>query len=125
MCQVVRSKFGIKVEDIPQAEQALGIKPRQFERQVEEEWDYAFDMDDKGNIIGVSDCTEQSALEETLWPKLAPFIAPDSFIRIDDDDGNRYRWDFPGEGVATLSEQHDEGWVEVGRWSNGVGGWAG
>lgn len=55
---------------------------------------YRFDLDDDGNITGISFIGHKLSDEFEAFQKAAPYIRNGSYIEMRGDDGDRWKWEF-------------------------------
>jgi hypothetical protein len=98
---MTNSKFYVKTENFGRVHKPLN------------EYGYAPETDDDGNITSVDFYGDKVAYDESdMFSKIAPFVADGSFIEMRGDDGDMWRWVFSGGAVrevrATITWPDDE-----------------
>lgn len=66
---------------------------------------YRFDLDDDGNITGISFTGHKLSDEFEVFQKVAPYIRNGSYIEMRGDDGDRWKWAFQN-GTCQRVTQH-------------------
>lgn len=64
-------------------------------------WSLEFDSDD--NVIGIEHLRAYEVQEDRLFNALAPFVRPGSFIQMNGEDGEQWRWVFDGSTCTEKS----------------------
>lgn len=67
------------------------------------EWGYPVEVDDAGNVVGLSLANEKVGDEEAMFTAIAPFVDAGSYLEIGGEDGEVWRWAFDGSTVRTLA----------------------
>jgi len=71
------------------------LEARTLDEQLEE-WRWAPEYDDEGNIVNLEYQGEKQGDEIELFKAMAPFVKPGSYIDMMGEDGNDWRWYFDG-----------------------------
>jgi hypothetical protein len=59
------------------------------------------------NVTSISFEGEKLGDEQILFNALAPYVEPDSYIEVDGEDSNRWRWVFNGKTCEEISAEVD------------------
>ena len=60
-------------------------------------WRWYIEEDDDGNVTAIGFDGEKLGDEGTLFAAIAPFVLADSFIQMQGEDGNMWRYSFDGK----------------------------
>ena len=66
-------------------------------------WRWEIDLDEKGNVEEISFCGEKIGDDKLLFDAIAPWVKKGSYIEMQGEDGEQWRWNFDGK---TCKEQN-------------------
>ena len=66
---------------------------------------WEFDLNLSGDIIGLELCGDRLRGSRELFAMLAPFVEPNSFIRIRGEEAEEFRWTFDGGVFQEIEER--------------------
>jgi hypothetical protein len=96
------AKFSIRKENFQGAHEAVNVlnPPSKTLFHALEDWGWDADVDANGDIIDICFLGEKLGDEIKLFKALAPFVEADSYIEMQGEDGDLWRWVFDGKAMV-------------------------
>jgi len=72
-------------------------------KEAMEAWRWSPDFDEAGDIIGITFKGEKLGDDKTFFEAIAPYVEAGSYIQMQGEDGEMWRWVFDGKTVKEIN----------------------